>query len=311
MIIRRYSNHDKEVWNEHVSSSINGTFLIDRNFMDYHADRYEDHSLIIQDKKSEIIGVFPCNKKGDSIISHGGLTYGGLIVNDRFGTNKTLKSFNLIIDYCKKNNLNQIIYKPVPIFYHRKFFQADIYAIENLGGKLHSRSINSILSKDEFTIRKDRLRGAKRAKKQGVEIVNSDSYENFWKILEHGLSARHSVQPVHSLEEIIFLSQKFPNNIRLKLAQSEDGVVLAGTVFFIMQKVIHTQYMMASDIGKKMGALDLLILESINNLGETIDYVSFGISTEENGRKLNHGLIDQKEAFGSGSLCQDMYVLDL
>ena len=37
----------------------------------------------------------------------------------------------------------------------------------------------------------------------------------------------------------------------------------------------------------------------------------FGISTEDNGRILNDGLIFEKEGFGARSVCYDTYELDL
>ena len=40
-------------------------------------------------------------------------------------------------------------------------------------------------------------------------------------------------------------------------------------------------------------------------------YFDFGISTEENGRVLNSGLIDQKEGFGARGVVHDHYELDI
>ena len=45
--IRRYTEADKAVWDTFVAQSKNGTFLFFRDYMDYHADRFRDHSLMI------------------------------------------------------------------------------------------------------------------------------------------------------------------------------------------------------------------------------------------------------------------------
>ena len=44
--IRRYNPAMADEWNQFVRASKNGTFLFDRRFMDYHSDRFSDHSLM-------------------------------------------------------------------------------------------------------------------------------------------------------------------------------------------------------------------------------------------------------------------------
>ena len=44
--IRKYNDADKEVWNAYVEHARNATFL-STNYMDYHSDRFKDHSLMI------------------------------------------------------------------------------------------------------------------------------------------------------------------------------------------------------------------------------------------------------------------------
>ena len=39
-------------------------------------------------------------------------------------------------------------------------------------------------------------------------------------------------------------------------------------------------------------------------------YFDFGISNEQGGRKLNRGLIDQKEGFGARAVVHDHYAID-
>ena len=45
--IRRYTADRADEWNLFVAASKNGTFLFDRRFMDYHSDRFRDHSLMV------------------------------------------------------------------------------------------------------------------------------------------------------------------------------------------------------------------------------------------------------------------------
>ena len=44
--IRRYTAMDKDKWDKYVAQARNATFLFYREYMDYHADRFDDHSLM-------------------------------------------------------------------------------------------------------------------------------------------------------------------------------------------------------------------------------------------------------------------------
>ena len=63
-----------EEWNAFVAQSKNGTFLFDRRFMDYHADRFQDYSLMFYDE-DRLLAVMPAHVDGDCLVTHGGLTY--------------------------------------------------------------------------------------------------------------------------------------------------------------------------------------------------------------------------------------------
>ena len=44
--IRRYHTADQPLWDDYVSRARNATFLFYRAYMDYHADRFDDYSLL-------------------------------------------------------------------------------------------------------------------------------------------------------------------------------------------------------------------------------------------------------------------------
>ena len=44
--IQRYTAEKTDEWNTFVAASKNGTFLFNRCYMDYHSDRFKDHSLM-------------------------------------------------------------------------------------------------------------------------------------------------------------------------------------------------------------------------------------------------------------------------
>ena len=76
--VRRYTSEHAETWNRFVEICRNGTFLHDRRYMEYHADRFDDHSLMFM-CEDELIAIMPAHIKNGTFCSHNGLTYGGLL----------------------------------------------------------------------------------------------------------------------------------------------------------------------------------------------------------------------------------------
>jgi len=46
--------------------------------------------LIVYDDKNKIIAILPANISNNQLISHGGLTFGGLLIDDKMTTSKLL-----------------------------------------------------------------------------------------------------------------------------------------------------------------------------------------------------------------------------
>ena len=59
--VKRYTPENHQTWNEFVKQSRQGTFLFDRNYMDYHQDRFHDHSLMIY-YKDKLYALLPANE---------------------------------------------------------------------------------------------------------------------------------------------------------------------------------------------------------------------------------------------------------
>ena len=62
MNIRRYTHHDQEAWDTLVRNARNATFLLFRKYMDYHSERFTDHSLLFYDSKDNLVAALPANE---------------------------------------------------------------------------------------------------------------------------------------------------------------------------------------------------------------------------------------------------------
>lgn len=306
----RYSVEHKIAWNQFVFNSKNGTFLFDRNYMDYHADRFCDNSLMVY-RKGKLFALLPANKVEDVFYSHQGLTYGGFILTSKVTALDVLDMFKCVNEALRKDGFLKVIYKTMPFIYHILPAQEDLYALFRLNARVIGRNISSaIFQSNKIKFIESRKSGIRKALANGVTIKSSNDLEAFWHILEINLKNKYGVPPVHTLKEIQLLQSHFPQNIVLYLACKDDEI-FGGTLLYITKQVIHTQYISANIQGKEFGVLDLLFDYIINNGYTNYPYFDFGQSTEQMGNILNESLIFQKEGFGGRGICYDIYEYEL
>lgn len=310
LVYKRYDSTMEAEWNMAVEESRNATFLIKRQYLDYHSDRFKDHSLVFE-QNNEVIALFPANEQGTVIYSHQGLTYGGLIMTSKCKGAIVLEIFENIISYYKNKGFTDLIYKPIPHIYHIKPSEEDIYALYRHNARMESCGISSTIDLSQDIIFNSlRTRGVKKALSNNVEVKEEKDFSLFWELLTNNLQSRHSVSPVHSLSEIELLVNRFPENIRLYTA-SQSGELLAGVVIYETKTCIHSQYIASSQKGRDISALDLLFSYLIKERYADAKYFDFGISTEQNGEVLNKGLLSQKEGFGASATIYASYKIKL
>ncbi len=140
----------------------------------------------------------------------------------------------------------------------------------------------------------------------GIQLSKSNNYANFWTLLSNVLRQNHNSNPIHTVDEMERLADLFPNNIGLYTAQL-NGELLSGAVIYENRDIVHTQYLANSQLGREIGALDLLLDYLIKEVYVNKRYFDFGTSNENGGRYLNMGLISQKEGFGARAVAHDFY----
>lgn len=306
--VTRYTARQSAEWNEFVERSKNGTFLFHRSYMDYHADRFADHSLMVW-HKGRLCALLPANEHNGTLYSHEGLTYGGLITDEHATTAFVCDTFAAINHYLVGQGCKQVVYKAVPWPYHRLPAEEDLYAITQVcSGSLMVRHISSTIDLHErLPFTESRRSGLRKALAAGLQVKEpgAEGLEGFWHVLTDNLSLKYDTQPVHTADEMRLLMERFPQHIRLFTVDDGEKVV-GGTVIYLTPQVAHTQYISASPEGKQHGALDLLF-DHLLSLDFDCRYFDFGKSSDGNGSDLNRPLIFQKEGFGGRGVCYDWY----
>lgn len=305
--VRLYKPQDFILWNAFISIAKNATFLFDRDFMDYHSDRFQDYSLMVFDKE-KLIAVLPANRVEDTIYSHQGLTYGGLVLNSKAKLSSVISIFKSVLEFLNENSIDKIILKTMPNFYLDAFSDELEYCLFIVKAKLNRRDSLSVLDLSKpYFISKTRKESIRRGKKNNLIIKEELNFELFWnEILIPNLDNKHQVKPVHSVEEITLLQKRFPNNIRHFNVYHNDKIV-AGTTVFSTDKVAHPQYISGNSNKNQLGSLDYLYHHLITEVFKDKNYFDFGISNEKQGTKINEGLLFWKESFGAKTVLQNFY----
>ena len=305
--VTRYTSSHADEWNRFVAQSKNGTFLFDRRFMDYHADRFEDCSLMIY-HRDVLYALLPANIKVDTLYSHGGLTYGGLIMSDKCSAKGVQDVFVAINGFLRSISVQKVVYKAVPWIYHQQPAEEDLFALTSIcQARLVIRDISSAIIGDRrMPFTESRLSGLRKAHRQGLTVKESTDFATFWQILNDNLTSKYGVRPVHSAAELELLHGRFPEHIKLYMV-FDGEVPLGGTVLFLTPQVLHTQYISATPEGKACGAIDLLFDHLIHVVYADYRFIDFGKSTSSDSADLNEQLIFQKEGFGARAVCYDTY----
>lgn len=313
--IVRYTADRKAEWDAFVKDSKNGTFLFLRDYMEYHKDRFEDHSLMYY-KDGRLLALLPANRNGDALWSHQGLTYGGFVLGLKAHAAEVGEMFEATLEHLRAAGIKEWYYKQIPTVYHQLPAEDDSYWLWRNGAELvccHLMSATDLNT--DYNISSRRRTYASKLKREGWKIVSSSEstlLRRFWTVLSENLKERYGAKPVHSFEEIEKLQRLFPENIVCQGIESPEGTLEAGVLMFLSNQVARTQYISASPEGKASKALDCLfihLLEHYKNAG--YHFFDMGTSMDEDSTHLNDGLVAQKEGFGARGIACRIYKLTI
>lgn len=309
--VRPYETKDFESWNAFINKAKNATFLFHRDFMEYHKDRFQDFSLIVEEG-TKWVAVLPANRVEDIVYSHQGLTYGGLVYDEKLNADEVDTVFGYLIFFLKEKNIKTLFYKPIISLYCKKSSLEMDYILFQKKAVLYRKDLNLAIDfGTEFKISKSKMKHFRRISDLDIEIRKENSFALFWdKVLVPRLNEKHNTNPVHTKEEIQQLADKFPENIIQYNAYFEDEIV-AGITLFHFGNAVKSQYGATTLQGEKLRALDFLFINLIHEFKDKVSFFDMGTVTENNEKGYNPGLLKQKEELGCSVYNQDFYSLPL
>ena len=308
--IIEYSREHEKIWDEYCIRN-QALFQFTRKFLNYHPEnKFKDSSIILLEE-DQVIGLFPAAITDDRVFSHPGLGYGGLVVSENTSTKMFGTLLGEVVRHFESTDCKELVIKHKPFFYNSGIDAIEEYFLNNGGFKLHAYELNSLLDlRQEWRMSSRKKRNIKKFR-GSVDIEDSDSIAEVYSLIVNVLEKHHSVTPTHSLEELRYLVESFPDEIAIYCARL-DGVIVAASIVFEYGDVWHTQYVASGDLGRQFGALDALIFH-VMKLGrdKEVRYLSFGSSTEKSGEILNESLFQYKREFGCIPVLRNTYIREL
>lgn len=315
--IIKYTDNYEEEWDRFVlEQSMNGTFLHSRRFLNYHpTGRFIDSSYVVYDEKNHLVAVCSACEKmenGEKVLfSHGGSTYGGIIICDRvYKTSKLVALVSQLKERWKQDDFQRVILKQTPDLFCKRSVDLLEYVLYYAGFQ-EWKELNLYVDLKEYTeenvlshFSQGKRTNVHNCQKAGLEcrkISTHEEIELFVELLSMTLE-KYGKKPVHIADELFEFQQKrLHEECELFGIFNVNGDMLAGAMMFYFKNgVAHTQYLCADSAYNTLSPMTFAYYSMIiEMMRKGYDKLSWGITTEDNGYYLNKGLTNSKESFGS------------
>lgn len=331
MHIIPYSVGYKETWDSFLQSSRNGTFLLSRSFLDYHADDLVDCSVLVYSDEVNgedadlvlgtegLLALFPANWNagGRRVYTHQSTGYGGLLLSPDIKLSEVMAIAQALLSYYANYlQAETMVYSPLPYIYKLNPNGDELFAFHQAGARLTRRQISMVVpirKQQSIPTMKNML--ARKAIEKGMYISRMltediEEQQEYVEMLkdESTIISMSSYLGTKDADTVKDLILRFPRHIRYFLVKSPDGIQ-AGCMVLVFERVVYIQQLVCTDYGRQNGALELLIRHLTADRFEGAAYLDMG-SSYVNGQ-LEKSLLFAKESFGGRVVCYDTYELSL
>ncbi|MEY8324139.1 GNAT family N-acetyltransferase [Lachnospiraceae bacterium 54-11] len=312
--IVKYSPEYEQKWDEFIQKlAVNGTFLQERRFLNYHAcGRFEDSSIIFIEN-GKIVALCPAciiYAEGKKVFySHMGSTYGGIILDRQMlRADRIQNLLEVFENFLQDEGFEKCVLKQTMDILC-EFSQALLEFFLYFRHYREFKELNLYIDYSKYN--GDILKNFSKMKKRNVRKCISAGFElrlieaegqikEFHRILSVNLM-KYNKKPVHSVEELLDLKGRLNSEIEFYGAYL-NGILMAGTMVFIYEKTkcAHTQYLASDLIYNDLNPMAYIYYSMVKLFYERkFKYLSWGIATEHAGIEVNYSLANNKEEYGS------------
>jgi hypothetical protein len=306
----RYRDEMKKGWDSCIAAAKNGNFLFFRDYMDYHRDRFDDHSLMFT-RDERVIACLPAHRTDDVLSSHRGLTFGGLIMDATIRLPHVAAIFGVLIDHMNANELRTLYYRAMPHPYHHLPAEEDLFVLSGLGARAIETKVTAVVPAGQPALYSGgRRRGIAHAWRKGLVTTRSFDFVRFMELCNDYLRRRRGATPVHSGEELQRLADRFPDNIQLYVIE-QDSQLAGGVVVYRNATCVRAQYVAQSLDGQKLHAGIAIHDHILNEVLPAGTMLDFGHSTDPVTGSHDEELHAFKEYFGARAIQLSSYQLSI
>ena len=313
MEVIEYSEKYKDLWDEFVEHSNNGTMFHLQRFFDYHPpERFNWHHLMFFDK-GKLVAVLPGTLENGLFESPIGASYGSLVTKDiKFKVAMELVS--ALLEYGKKNGIKEFLLTAAPMIYEdfpnqslefAMLWQGFNYQLHYISSAIKLDPTRDIISRFQATVRRN-IR--KTFKNPDIRVEVNDRYDEFYPILLKN-KARHGVKPTHSLEELYRLKELLPEKLKLFMVYLKDKPIGGSLMFYPNKNVALCFYNMLLYEYAQYKPIQRVMYEVVKDATENgYRYVDIGVSQDtkaENPMTPSMSLIDFKEKFDAKTIMRN------
>ena len=272
--------------------------------MNYHSDRFKDHSFIIA-KNAIPIGIIPGESTDKTWSSHRGLTFGGINSN-YLDSNEVSMVIDKLEEQLKRDSLGTIRISMPPSIYSSITDDIFNYTFWKKEYKIESIDLMQVIrSKDQIVMKK--RNGMRKALNSGLYLSKSNDCKEIYRNIQSNLKSKYGIEPTHTYSELMHLKNLFPGQIQfVNVLLNEKS--LGGAVIFEYDQVHHLQYLALDSDGKYLRAQDLIIITEIESALKMSRAFSFGKSTSGPNSEINTNLLDFKLAYGAKNAAQYNFI---
>jgi hypothetical protein len=306
----RYRDEMKESWNSCIAGAKNGSFLFMRDYMDYHRDRFDDHSLVF-DRGGRTLACLPAHRVGDTLSSHQGLTFGGLVMHEGIRLSDVAAILRSLLDYMSANGFRTLYYRHMPHPYHRLPAEEDLFVLSSLGARVIETKATCVVPAGRPALYSPTVRrAARRFSREGLTLRRSFDFGPFMALCESYLWRRRGVRPVHTGEELERLAGRFSDNIVLYVIERGSDIE-GGAVIYRNPTCARSQYVAQSTFGQKSRILPALYDHVLNKVLMDGTMFDFGHSTDPETGLHDEDLHIYKESYGARTIQLSSYHLSI
>jgi hypothetical protein len=247
-------------------------------------------------RKGELLAGVIFRKEGEVALSHPRSTYGGVLYRKGLRVSQLITICTEIRDLLRMQGVSRLEMRVVPTLFRSISDESDLYALFSAGGRQIRSMVGTAIDRNNYRPNSLRRRQIRVAQKSNFFYDDQVFPAEAHNLIRDNLEV-HGVRPVHNAQELADLVETFPEQVFIRGVRHDSGDLIACTVIFRINDVLHTQYLASHPEERKHGALDLLIHQLWTDLSDGMQ-LSFGVSTEKRGKHLNEGLSAYKESWG-------------